>query len=114
MTTHYTARNAVTELNDLVDKHVPLTEARLVEHYAKAEETRALLKRLGSWPTSTKVAQPPRKKPAAETEIQRAKRAYEWATATGSTTMDASDKFRVSSDAIHSYRQYRKLPTLSR
>lgn len=112
MTTPYTARSAINELHDMIDKHVPQAEAKLQVHYDKAAETRALLKRIGCWPTDKRKAQPPRKKSNAPTMSKRAKKAYEWAVLHDKTTIEAADHWRVTPDSIHSYRQYRKLPKL--
>jgi hypothetical protein len=40
--------------------------------------------------------------------------AYEWARKNRKTTNEAAEEFRCTPDAIHSYRQYRKLPKLKR
>ena len=113
MTTPYHPRNGPHEMHDLIDKHVPQSEARLQEHYNKAAETRALLKKLGCWPVIYTNPKPPgRKKGAGKTVSELGREAYEWAVANNATTMEAADHCKVSPDAIHSYRQYRKLPKL--
>jgi hypothetical protein len=116
MTTPYTARSNITELHDMIDKHVPIREAALQEHYMKADETRALLKALGCWPTRPGRAVEPRgKKPKVgklASEIGRD--AYHWAQANGATYTEAAERFKVDANVIHSYRQYRKLPKLKR
>lgn len=114
MTTPYNPRSGIGELHDLIDKFVPIREAALQEHYMKAAETRALLKKLGCWPASTR--KPPEirgKKPKAgklASEIGR--EAYHWAQANGATYTEAAERFRIDANVIHSYRQYRKLPKL--
>ena len=114
MTTPYTARSRINELHDMIDKHVPQAEAKLQVHYDKANETRALLKQLGYWPTDKRKAQPPRKKSNGPPMSRKAKKAYEWAVLNGKTTNEAADQFKITPDSIHSYRQYRKLPKLKR
>lgn len=114
MTTPYNPRTAINELHDMIDKHVPVAEARLQEHYQKAAQTRALLKRLGCWPAPGPQAQPPRKKHRQTPKSAIAKLAYEWAIQFGKTTNEAAEQFHISPDSIHSYRQYRKLPKLKR
>lgn len=101
-------------MSDLIDKHVPMRTAALGEHYAKADETRALLKRLGIWPTTPGRAILPRgKKPkTAKTASELGQEAYLWAADNGATYAEAAERFKVAPDSIHSYRQYRKLPTL--
>lgn len=113
MTTPYNPRTPINELHDMIDKHVPQAEANLQVHYDKAAQTRALLKRMGCWPADTRPAQPPRRKDDTHGTISLvARMAYEWAREHDKTTMEAADHFRVTPDAIHSYRQYRKLPKL--
>lgn len=113
MTTPYNPRTPINELHDMIDKHVPQAEANLQVHYDKAADTRALLKRLGCWPDDTRPAQPPRRKETGRGMMSTvAKMAYEWALANGKTTNEAAEEFRCTPDAIHSYRQYRKLPKL--
>ena len=114
MTTPYTARSNINELHDMIDKHVPQAEANLQVHYDKAAETRALLKKMGCWPAERSYTpQPPRKKDAKHGALSLvARMAYEWARQHDKTTIEAADHFRVTPDAIHSYRQYRKLPKL--
>ena len=116
MTTPYNPRTPINELHDMIDKHVPQAEARLQIHYDKAAETRALLKRLGCWPAETKhKAQPPRKKAEGHGSVSLiARMAYDWARKHDKTTNEAAEEFRISPDAIHSFRQYRKLPKLKR
>lgn len=116
MTTSYNPRTPINELHDMIDKHVPVAEARLQEHYAKAAETRAMLKKLGCWPDDTqRTPQPPRKKDNGHGSISVvARMAYEWAREHDKTTNEAAEQFRVNPDAIHSYRQYRQLPKLKR
>ena len=42
MTTPYNSHSsAISAMNNLIDKHVPLREAALQEHYMKADETRS-------------------------------------------------------------------------
>lgn len=113
MSTPYTPRSKINELNDMIDKHVPQAEARLQVHYDKANETRSLLKLLGYWPTKQSAARPPRKKSNGQPMSKVAKIAYEWAIANGKTTQQAADRFYVTTDSIHSYRQYRNLPKLT-
>jgi hypothetical protein len=115
MTTPYNSHSsAISAMHNLIDKHIPIREAALQEHYMKADETRALLKALGCWPTSTR--KPPEirgKKPKAgklASEIGRD--AYHWAQANGATYTEAAERFRIDANVIHSYRQYRKLPKL--
>lgn len=113
MTTPYNPRTPINELHDMIDKHVPQAEANLQVHYDKAAETRALLKKLGCWPSDTRPVQPPRKKDQGHGAISLiARMAYEWARENDKTTIEAADQFRVTPDAIHSYRQYRNLPKL--
>lgn len=115
MTTPYHPRTPINELHDMIDKHVPQSEARLQVHYDKAEETRALLKRLGCWPTDRRRAEPPRRKGNSHGMMSLvARMAYEWAVANDKTTNEAADEFRCTPDSIHSYRQYRKLPKLKK
>ena len=114
MTTPYHSHHPVNNMNDLIDKHVPVREVALLEHYLKASETRALLKRLGCWPDKqTRSPETRGKKPKngrLSSEIGRD--AYHWAYANKATYMEAAERFKVDADAIHSYRQYRKLPKL--
>jgi hypothetical protein len=114
MTTPYTPRSGISELHDLIDKFVPIREAALQEHYQKAAETRALLKAMGCWPTSTR--KPPEirgKKPKnGKLASELGREAYHWAQANGATYTEAAERFRIDANAIHSYRQYRKLPKL--
>ena len=116
MTTPYHPRTPINELHDMIDKHVPQAEAKLQAFYDKAHETRALLKRMGCWPAETvRRAQPPRKKETGRGMMSKiARMAYEWALANGKTTTEAAEEFRCTTDSIHSYRQYRKLPKLKR
>jgi hypothetical protein len=104
MTTPYNPRSGIGELHDLIDKFVPVREAALQEHYMKAAETRALLKKLGCWPTDKRKAVEPRgKKPKnGKTASELGREAY----------TEAAERFRVDANSIHSYRQYRKLPKL--
>lgn len=115
MTTPYNSHSsAISAMNNLIDKHVPLREAALQEHYQKAAETRALLKALGCWPTSTR--KPPeirgRKPKAGKLASEIGREAYHWAQANGATYTEAAERFRIDANVIHSYRQYRKLPKL--
>ena len=117
MTTPYNSRSSgISELHDLIDKHVPMPEAALQEHYQKAAETRALLKAMGCWPAPSR--KPPEirgKKPKngkLASEIGR--EAYHWAHKNGATYTEAAERFKVDANVIHSYRQYRKLPKLKR
>jgi hypothetical protein len=115
MTTPYNSHSsAISAMNNLIDKHVPLREAALQEHYMKADETRALLKAMGCWPTDKRKPVEPRgKKPKnGKTASEKGREAYEWARANNATYIEAADRFRISADSIHSYRQYRKLPKL--
>lgn len=114
MTTHYNSHHPVNAMHDLIDKHVPQAEAKLQEHYQKAEETRALLKKMGCWPAPGPKAQPPRKKHRQTPKSAIAALAYEWAVANGKTTNEAAEQFHINPDSVHSYRQYRKLPKLKR
>jgi hypothetical protein len=114
MTTPYNPRTAINELHDMIDKHVPVAEARLQEHYQKAAQTRAMLQKMGCWPAPSRNPRPPRKKHRQSPKSAIAKLAYEWAIANGKTTNEAAEQFFVSPDSIHSYRQYRKLPKLKR
>lgn len=102
-------------MSDLIDKHVPMRTAALGEHYAKADETRALLKVLGCWPApSRKPVEPRGKKPKngrLASEIGRD--AYHWAFTNKATYTEAADRFRIDANVIHSYRQYRRLPKLT-
>ncbi len=114
MTTPYNSRSGIGDLHDLIDKHVPFREAALQEHYQKAAETRALLKRLGCWPTKparaveTRGRKPKNGKLASEL----GREAYHWAFKNNATYTEAAERFRVDVNSIHSYRQYRKLPKL--
>lgn len=114
MTTPYNPRSGISELHDLIDKHVSLREAALQEHYQKAAETRALLKKLGCWPDKPARSAAPRgKKPKnGRTASEIGREAYHWALKNNATYTEAADRFRVDADAIHSYRQYRRLPKL--
>lgn len=114
MTTPYTPRSGITELHDLIDKFVPVREAALQEHYQKAAQTRALLKSLGCWPTDKRKAVEPRgKKPKnGKTASEIGREAYHWGIKNNATYIEAAERFRISADSIHSYRQYRKLPKL--
>jgi hypothetical protein len=114
MTSPYYSHSCANAMNDLIDKHVPMREAALQEHYMKANETRELLKKLGCWPTDKRKAVEPRgKKPkAGKTASEKGREAYEWALANNASYTEAADRFRISADSIHSYRQYRKLPKL--
>jgi len=114
VTTPYNSHHSVNDMNDLIEKYVSVREAALHQHYLKAAETRALLKRLGCWPDKpirspeTRGKKPKNGKLASEI----GREAYHWAYANKATYTEAAERFRVSSDAIHSYRQYRKLPKL--
>lgn len=115
MTTPYNPRSPISELHDMIDKHVPQAEANLQIHYERAAETRALLKRLGCWPEAKPASQPPRRKETGKGTLSAvAAMAYEWAREFDKTTNEAADQFHIPPDAIHSYRQYRKLPKLKR
>ena len=80
----------------------------------KADETRALLKALGCWPTDRR--KPPElrgKKPkTGKLASELGREAYHWAQANGATYSEAAERFKVDANSIHSYRQYRKLPKL--
>ena len=115
MTTPYNSHSsAISAMNNLIDKHVPLREAALQEHYMKADETRALLKALGCWPTDRR--KPPElrgKKPKnGKLASELGREAYHWAQANKATYSEAAERFKVDANSIHSYRQYRKLPKL--
>ena len=115
MTTPYNSHSsAISAMNNLIDKHVPLRGSALQEHYLKAEETRALLKRLGCWPAP--AARPPElrgKKPKnGKLASELGREAYHWAYANKATYTEAATRFKVDANSIHSYRQYRKLPKL--
>jgi hypothetical protein len=115
MTTPYNSHSsAISAMNNLIDKYVPLREAALQEHYMKADETRALLKAMGCWPKPTgRPSEPRGKKPKnGKTASERGREAYEWARKNNATYTEAAERFRISADSIHSYRQYRKLPKL--
>jgi len=115
VTTPYNSHSsAISAMNNLIDKHVPIREAALHEHYQKADETRALLKAMGCWPApSRRQPQLRGKKPKnGKTASEKGREAYEWAQANNATYTEAADRFRISADTIHSYRQYRKLPKL--
>jgi hypothetical protein len=98
----------------LIDKFVPVREAALQEHYMKAAQTTALLKSLGCWPTDKRKPVEPRgKKPKnGKTASEKGREAYEWARKNKATYTEAAERFCISADSIHSYRQYRKLPKL--
>jgi elongation factor P hydroxylase len=115
MTTPYNSHSsAISAMNNLIDKHVQAKDSALHEHYLKAEETRALLKRLGCWPKPTgRPAEIRGKKPKnGKTASERGRDAYEWARKNNATYTEAAERFCISADSIHSYRQYRKLPKL--
>ena len=115
MTTPYNSHSsAISAMNNLIDKHVHIRESALQEHYMKADETRALLKRLGCWPDKpTRSPQPRGKKPKkGKLASELGRDAYHWAKANGATYTEAAERFKVNADSIHSYRQYRKLPKL--
>lgn len=116
MTSSYQPRNGPGYLFDLIDKHVSIGNASLQEHYQKAASTRALLKAMGCSPAEKKPTQsPPRdKKPKGYRPSLVARLAYEWARSNGKTYAEASDRFFVSTDAIHSFRQYNKLKPLKK
>ena len=115
MTTPYNQHNsAISVLHNLIDKHIPVREAALQEHYQKAAETRALLKAMGCWPAKT--GRPPEirgKKPKnGKLASEVGRDAYHWAYANKATYTEAAERFKVDANSIHSYRQYRKLPKL--
>ena len=115
MSTPYNQHNsAISVLHNLIDKYIPVREAALQEHYMKADETRALLKALGCWPTDRR--KPPElrgKKPKnGKLASELGREAYHWAQANGATYSEAAERFKVDANSIHSYRQYRKLPKL--
>ena len=115
MSTPYNSHSsAISGMNNLIDKHVPLREAALQEQYQKAAETRALLKALGCWPTDRRKPPEPRgKKPKnGKLASELGREAYHWAQANGATYSEAAERFKVDANSIHSYRQYRKLPKL--
>jgi hypothetical protein len=114
MTTPYNSHSSVNALHDLIDKFVPAKEAALQEHYAKAEETRALLKRLGFWPTDKRKPVEVRgKKPKnGKLASELGREAYHWAYKNNATYTEAAERFRIDANSIHSYRQYRRLPKL--
>lgn len=115
MTTPYNSHSsAISAMNNLIDKHVQPKDSALHEHYLKADETRALLKALGCWPTDKRKPVEPRgKKPKnGKTASEKGREAYEWARKNNATYTEAAERFCISSDSIHSYRQYRKLPKL--
>lgn len=115
MTTPYNSHSsAISAMNSLIDKHVRPTESALHEHYLKAAETRALLKKLGCWPDkSTQSPYPRGKKPKnGKTASELGREAYHWAFKNKATYTEAAERFSVDADSIHSYRQYRKLPKL--
>jgi len=115
MTTPYNSHSsAISAMNNLIDKHVPLREAVLQEHYMKADETRALLKAMGCWPAPTGRPSELRGKKTknGKTASEKGREAYEWARKNNATYTEAAERFRISADSIHSYRQYRKLPKL--
>lgn len=112
MTSFFNPRTPINDAFDLIDKHVKPTASKMQIHYDKAAETRALLKRLGFWPEEKrKRGTPPRRKQGM-TVSEKAAIAYKWAVKNDKTTMDAAEYFGIGADAIHSYRQYRKLPKL--
>jgi len=115
MTTPYNSHSsAISAMNNLIDKFVPLREAALQEHYLKADETRALLKALGCWPDKPTRSPFTRGKKAKKGKLasELGREAYEWARKNNATYTEAAERFGISSDSIHSYRQYRKLPKL--
>ena len=115
MTTPYNSHSsAISAMNNLIDKHVPIRESALQEHYMKADETRALLKRLGCWPDKpTRSPHTRGKKPKnGKLASELGREAYHWAYKNKATYTEAAIRFKVDADAIHSYRQYRKLPKL--
>lgn len=112
MTSPFNPRTPINDVFDLIDKHVKPTASKMQIHYDKAAETRALLKRMGCWPDEKpKRARPPRRKQGM-TVSEKASIAYKWAVKNDKTTMEAAAYFGIGADAIHSYRQYRKLPKL--
>ena len=115
MTTPYNSHtSAISAMNNLIDKHVQPKDSALHEHYLKADETRALLKALGCWPD--KPTRSPftrgKKVKKGKTASELGREAYEWARKNNATYTEAAERFCISSDSIHSYRQYRKLPKL--
>lgn len=113
MTTLHRSHGKSSDLFDLIDKHVKASNPVLLEFYQNADKTRQHLKDIGAWPTSASASRPPRKKKSNETpQSVKASYAYAWGIANNATIKEASERYGVPMDAIHSYVQYRALPKL--